>query len=178
MASGGIYGGPHFEEKREVPDTFHLLAEYEEGHSVVLSSSMANSQHIPGLIRGHEGTIIMVEHGQFEGRTENIILRPEVKRTRANRDSPYVTAPMFDGYKFGADEQKIAVDQFDAYTAHIKNFLASMRTREKPHLDVETGACAQVLISMAVESYRQGKVLYFDEKKWKVSDKPVKAIAS
>jgi len=28
---------------------------------------------------------------------------------------------------------------------------------------------------MAVESYRQGKVLYFDEKKWKVSDKPAKA---
>jgi hypothetical protein len=28
---------------------------------------------------------------------------------------------------------------------------------------------------MAVDSYRQGKVLYFDEKKWKVSDKPVKA---
>jgi len=26
-----------------------------------------------------------------------------------------------------------------------------------------------------VESYRQGKVLYFDEKRWKVSDKPVKA---
>jgi hypothetical protein len=26
-----------------------------------------------------------------------------------------------------------------------------------------------------VESYRQGKVLYFDEKKWKTSDKPVKA---
>jgi hypothetical protein len=32
-----------------------------------------------------------------------------------------------------------------------------------------------VLITMAVESYRQGKVLYFDEKRWKVSDKPVKA---
>ena len=28
---------------------------------------MANSQHIPGLIRGHEGTIIMVDHGRFEG---------------------------------------------------------------------------------------------------------------
>ena len=57
-----------FEYKREVPDTFHLMAEYAEGHSLVLSSSMANSQHIPGLIRGHEGTIIMVEHGKFEER--------------------------------------------------------------------------------------------------------------
>jgi hypothetical protein len=32
-----------------------------------------------------------------------------------------------------------------------------------------------VLISMSVASYRQGKVLYFDEKKWKMSDKPVSA---
>src|SRR5689334_24836819 len=40
VASGGIYGGPAFEEKREVPDTFHLMAEYAEGHSLVLSSSM------------------------------------------------------------------------------------------------------------------------------------------
>ena len=46
---------------REVPDTFHLMAEYPKGHSLVLSSSMANSHHIPGLIRGHEGTIIMVD---------------------------------------------------------------------------------------------------------------------
>ncbi len=175
MASGGIYGGEKFQFKREVPDTFHLLAEYEEGHSVVLSSSMANSQHIPGLIRGHEGTIIMVEHGQFEGRTENIILRPETKRSRPNREAPYVTNSLLPDYKFGTDEQKIAVDQYDSYTRHVQNFLACMRSRKKPTLDVETGACAQVLITMAVESYRQGKVLYFDEKKWKVSDKPVKA---
>ena len=60
MASGGRYA---FKDEREVPDTFHLVAEYEEGHSLVLSSSLANSQHIPGLIRGHEGTIIMVPDG-------------------------------------------------------------------------------------------------------------------
>ena len=50
-----------------------------------------------------------------------------------------------------------------------------MRTRQKPRLDVETAACAQVLISMAVQSYREGRTLYFDEKTWKVSDKPFKA---
>ena len=53
-----------FKDEREVPDTFHLMADFPQGHSLVLSSSMANSQHIPGLIRGHEGTIIMVDHGQ------------------------------------------------------------------------------------------------------------------
>ncbi|HWD98236.1 MAG TPA: Gfo/Idh/MocA family oxidoreductase, partial [Bryobacteraceae bacterium] len=48
VAGGGIY---EFHDEREVPDTFHLIGEYPKGHSIVLSSSMANSQHIPGLIR-------------------------------------------------------------------------------------------------------------------------------
>ena len=48
-------------------------------------------------------------------------------------------------------------------------------TREKPHLDVETGAKAQIVINLAVQSYRDGKVLYWDEKKWKAVDKPPKA---
>lgn len=170
-AGGGIYV---FKDTREVPDTFHLIADYAEGHSLVLSSSMANSQHIPGLIRGHEGTIIMVEHGQFEGSTPNIILRPQTLTVRRPDGTQYEKLINPD-YKFGTTETKIPVDQYDSLTAHMNNFLSCMRTRQKPHLDVETGACAQVVISMAVDSYRQGKVLYFDEKKWKVQDKPVKA---
>jgi len=50
-----------------------------------------------------------------------------------------------------------------------------MRTREKPHLAVETGAKAVVVINLAAQSYREGKTLYWDEKRWKASDKPVKA---
>jgi len=175
MASGGIYGGPKFEYKREVPDTFHLVGEYAEGHSLVLSSSMANSQHIPGLIRGHEGTIIMVEGGQFESVVDHITAKPEVSRRRISRDAAAEVKPMFEDYKFGTTDQVIPVDKTDTMATHINNFLDCMRSRQKPHLDVETAACAQVLITMAVDSYRQGKVLYFDEKRWKVSDKPVKA---
>ena len=172
-ASGGIYA---FNDGREVPDTFHLIAEYPEGHSLVLSSSMANSQHIPGLIRGHEGTIIMVEHGKFEEPTPNIILRPEIVRLPKDASDP--DAPRrgtFPGYKFGSEEIKIPVDQYDMMQAHVGNFLQCMRTRQKPHLDVETAAHAQVLISLAVDSYREGRVKYWDEQKWKGVDKPVKA---
>jgi predicted dehydrogenase len=167
MASGGKYV---FKDDREVPDTFHLLAEYPEGHSLVLSSSMANSQHIPGLIRGHEGTIIMVEHGEFERPTPDIIVRPEKIHTRGDKERH-----TFADYKFGSDEIRIPVEQKDMMQAHIGNFLGCMRTREKPHLDVETAAHAQVLINLAVESYREGRVKYWDEKAWKSVDKPVKA---
>jgi predicted dehydrogenase len=168
-ASGGIYVFKKRPENpdlpdREVPDTFMLVGEYAKGHAINLSASMANSHHIPGLIRGHEGTIIMVEHGQFEGSTPYISVLPE----REVIDEAYKT-------KFGSEDIKITVDQFDVMQAHVKDFLSCMRTRQKPRLDVETGARAQVLISMAVQSYKEGRTLYFDDKVWKVKDKPLKA---
>ena len=161
MAGGGIYV---FKDEREVPDTFHLVAEYARGHSVVLTSSMANGQHIPGLIRGHLGTIIMVEHGMFEEPTDHITLREEAKVV----DEAYIA-------KFGKDDCQISVGQEDSLDKHIRNFLHCVRTREKPTLDVETAACAQVLISMAVESYRQGRIMFFDEKSWKAGPTPPRA---
>ncbi|MEP6539713.1 MAG: Gfo/Idh/MocA family oxidoreductase, partial [Bryobacteraceae bacterium] len=161
MAGGGIY---QFKDGREVPDTFYLAGDYPKEHSIVLSSSMANSQHIPGLIRGHEASLIMVEHGRFEGHAEFITVRPEKKVISADYKS-----------KWGEDEIKIPVDDDNPMQKHVGNFLSCMRSRQKPTLDVETAAHAQVLISMGVQSYRQGKVLYFDEKTWKVLDKPVKA---
>jgi predicted dehydrogenase len=169
MASGGIYA---FKDEREVPDTFHLVAEYEEGHSLVLSSSLANSQHIPGLIRGHEGTITMVPDGRFEGATPDIILKPEIVRLPGAAKGQWEHGP-FPGYKFGKDEIRIPVDQYDMMQAHIGNFLSCMRTRQKPHLDVETAGHAQVLISLAVQSYREGKVKYWDEKNWRAVDSPI-----
>jgi predicted dehydrogenase len=161
MAGGGIYV---FKDTREVPDTFHLIGEYQQGHSVVLTSSMANSQHIPGLIRGHLGTIVMVDHGMFEEPTDHLTLKPEAEVV----DEAYIA-------KFGKEPKAIPVESVNDEMLHVGNFLECVRSRQKPRLDVETAARAQVLISMSVESYRQGRVLYFDEKTWKVTDKPPKA---
>jgi len=135
----------------------------------VLSSSMANSQHIPGLIRGHGASLIMVEHGRFEGFAPYITLRAEV-----DRRGRFIVPELEEKFK-GEKEIKIAVEERDTMAAHVGNFLESMRTRQKPTLDVETGARAQVLITMAVQSYREGRVLYFDEEKWKVVPKPPRA---
>lgn len=165
VAGGGIY---QFKDEREVPDTFHLIGDYPKGHSLVLSSSMANSQHIPGLIRGHAATIVMVEHGMFEGSTPYITIKPE-RKGRNFIDAEWPT-------KFGHDKEfQIEVEQKDLMAAHMGNFLDCMRSRQKPTLNVEIGARAQVLICLAVQSYRQGRTMYFDEAKWKASEKPVKA---
>jgi len=170
MATGGIYVFkklPDGKPDREVPDTFHLLAEYAKGHSLVLSSSMANDTHIPGMIRGHEGTIIMVEHGQFERNVPYITVKPQVRGSKAIGGEAYEK-------KFGLKDIQIPIDQRDMMDAHIDNFLSCMRTREKPHLDVETGARAVVVINLAAQSYREGKTMYWDAKNWKATDKPIK----
>ncbi|MCX6595342.1 MAG: Gfo/Idh/MocA family oxidoreductase [Acidobacteria bacterium] len=174
MSGGGIYSFSKLPEDptkpdREVPDTFHLIGEYAKGHSLVLSSSMANSQHIPGLIRGHGASLTMVEHGRFEGYSPFITLKAEKAR-----GGKYVV-PELEAKFEGKDEIKIPVADNPTMPTHVGNFLDCMRSRQKPTLDVDTAARAQVLITMAVQSYRQGKVLYFDEKTWKVSDKPTKA---
>ena len=161
-----------------MPDTFHLIAEYAKGHSLVLSSCDGEqSQHIPGLIRGHEGT---VEDGGATGSSSAwcryITVTPEVKYDVAKKADGHRSRPLLgSSYKFGTKPIEIAVDQKDMMMEHIGNFLHCMRTREKPHLDVETGARAVVVINLAGQSYREGKTMYWDEKHWKAVDKPVKA---
>lgn len=150
---------------REVPDTFHLIADYAKGFSVVLSSSMANSQHIPGLIRGHGASLIMVEHGRFEGYAPQITLKAE-----KTRQGKFIVPELEEKFQ-GKDEIKIDVEDKPTMPTHVGNFLDCMRSRQKPTLDVETAARAQVLITMAVQSYREGRMLFFDERTWKVVDK-------
>ncbi|MCY4187189.1 MAG: Gfo/Idh/MocA family oxidoreductase [Bryobacterales bacterium] len=157
-ASGGkfVFNAPG---DREVPDTMNLLADFAEGHTLVLSASMANSRHIPGLIRGHEGTIVMVEHGRFEGRTDYITVEAEA----IYRDA-FVK-------RYGTESVQIKVEDRGP-DAHMKNFLECMRTRAKPNLDADTAYRAQTTISMGVMALRQGKVLYFDPGREEVTETP------
>jgi predicted dehydrogenase len=150
MASGGIYV---FKDEREVPDTFMLTADYAQGHSVVLSSSMANETHIPGLIRGHEGTIMMVPNGRFEDKVDYITVTPQ-RIVKLKWEE-----------KYGATEVKLNCEPRED---HMQNFLRCVSTREKPVLDALTAYKAMVTIGMGVQSYREGRVLYFDERKQKV----------
>ena len=170
---GGFGGIWVFKDSREVPDTFQLVADYAAGHSLILSSSMANSHHIPGLIRGHAGTIIMVDHGMFESPVDHITVIPEKFRDHTTHDVTGLTPEYTQ--KFGLDPITIPIEEQNVMVTHVSNFLDCMRSRQKPHLDVETGARAQAVINLAVESYREGKVLYWDEKNWKASQKPVKS---
>ncbi|HEY7911892.1 MAG TPA: Gfo/Idh/MocA family oxidoreductase [Blastocatellia bacterium] len=154
VASGGIYV---FKDGREVPDTFMLTAEYPRGHTVVLSASMANDTHIPGLVRGHEGTIMIVPDGRFEGKVDFITVTPQ-----------RIYKQKFEE-KFGSAEVRI---NCEPRQSHMENWLQSIRTREKPVLDALTAYKAMVTIGMSVQSYRENRVLYFDEARQKVVSDP------
>ena len=54
----------------------------------------------------------------------------------------------------------------------MENFLRCVKTREKPVLDALTAYKAMVTIDMSVQSYREGKVLYFNERTQTISDRP------
>jgi predicted dehydrogenase len=152
--TGGIYV---FDDGREVPDTFMLTADYPKGHSLVLSSSMTNDTHIPGLIRGHEGTITMVPDGRFEGRVEYITVTPQPIAKQKFKE------------RYGTIEVKI---ESEPRETHMENFLRCVRLREKPVLDADTAYKAMVPIGMSVQSYREGRMLYWDATREKVVTEP------
>jgi predicted dehydrogenase len=165
MASGGQF----IHKDAEVPDTYHLMAVYPKGHSLVLISTQNNSTHIPASILGDLGTITVMDNGRFEGITDHITLRPETRKIQ--------TDDKYKAYreKFGTAEKVIPVGMQPNVPAHIQNFLDCVRSRSKPNLDVETAARPQVLVTMSVQSYREARPLYFDEKTWSVSPKPPKS---
>ena len=58
----------------------------------------------------------------------------------------------------------------------MENFLRCVRTRQKPVLDADTAYRAMVPIGMSVQSYREGRMLYWDAAREKVtSDAPPRA---
>jgi len=146
-ASGGIYAFPD----REVPDTFHMMAEYAQGFSVVLTGSMANSFGVPMTLRGREGTIVIDrQEGALQVVPERHIITNQYKS------------------RFGDSDILIPVEPTPE-DAHLMNWLESVRARRQPHLDVVAGAYAQVGIAMAVMAYRQRRMLTFNADTWTVA---------
>ena len=101
---------------------------------------------------------MMVPGGRFEAKVDYISVTPQ-----------WIVKPNWEA-KYGAGEIKINCEPRED---HMQNFLRCVRTREKPVLDALTAYKAMVTIGMSVQSYREGRVLYFDERKQKVvSDAP------
>jgi predicted dehydrogenase len=144
--SGGIY----VQKDREVPDTYATLIEYPDFY-IDISASMANAaanRFFPEAIYGHKGTLT-VERGK-------VVIYPERLRGRDEVVEPKV-------YELPAADME---------RAHTDDFFASMRSRNAPVLNAQLGYQIMVAIKLGVDSYREGKVKFFDPKTERDVKKP------
>lgn len=139
MAGGGIFVQ---HDDREVPDTFLVTLDFPDDYSILLTSSMANSQANPVIIRGHRATIRPTEGGI------TVTAEPQFKE-------------WFKG-KYGAEELFVPNEpRLD----HMSKFLECMRTRGEVHCTAETAYRAMAGVKMACDSYRQERFIFWDNEK-------------
>ena len=135
--SGGIWLQ---KDDREVPDTLFLNLDYPDDYSIIFTSSMCNETRNPLMIRGHKGTIYKNDDGSMRVVAEKQFL---------------------DWFKKEHGAEEIVVKPQDR-DDHFTNWFNCMRNRTEPHLPIETAYRALAGIWMGVESYKQDKVMFWD----------------
>ena len=131
-------GGGTFQYNREVPDQCNIIADYEDGPSIVMCNSLSN--HVPSntMIRGTDGLITWEELG---------------KGKSGIRIVPFAN---------GKEEIRIQWAGMGDTSKLWKNLLDCVKTREKPFSDIQTAVRVQAPLSMGVISHRESKVVLFD----------------
>ncbi len=140
--SGGLYVE---KDGRDIPDVFMMTADYPQEFSVFLVSTLTNDTQIPDRIYG--------KHGTMEIGGEPLL--------KFNGDFK----PEFQAKNDGKDEVKIPIKP---RADMVGNFLDVIRGNGQLNCNVELGTATMVAIKLAVESYRQRKVMNWDAKTEKV----------
>ncbi|VTS01879.1 Gfo/Idh/MocA family protein [Tuwongella immobilis] len=150
-------GGIYLEyDGRDVPDVATVVADYNEGCQVIISATMCNDTQLGEVIRGRLGTIKFMGGGDyvkgFEVFGQEISGGPAKPKTGFG--SPIFT---YNNPKAG-----------NATYALWADFLEHVRTRDRQTLSTpELGAAAFTTVAMGSQSYRTGKVLFWDSSKRK-----------
>src|SRR5262245_13937256 len=152
-------GGIYLEyDGRDVPDTATVVADYDEGCQVIISATMCNDTQLGEVIRGRLGTIKFTGGGDYmtgyEVYGQNIAGGP-AKPTQG----------------YGTPTETFKNDKSgNATYALWENFLNHVRMDDKEKRretwsTPELGAAAFATVNMGVQSYRNGKVYYWDKEK-------------
>ena len=157
VGAGGIYLEY---DGRDVPDTATVVADYNEGCQVIISATMCNDTQLGEIIRGHLATIKFQGGGDyikgFEVYGQDIAGGPAKPKEGVGK-------PI---HTYESDKKGNAT--YDLWA----NFLECVRARNRATLSTaELGAAAFSTVNMGVQSYRNGKVLFWDAEQ----RKPVEA---
>ena len=133
-ATGGKF--EFTESLAEIPDTFNVLADYPQGLTIQLVSSMANDVSIDHMIRGHKATLYFTSTG--------FRIQPEKAYEKEMQPITYE--------KRGAED----------VTLHHRNLQDAIRSNAPLNCDCMLGMYGVVVCEMAVESFRKRQYLKWD----------------
>jgi len=157
-------GGLYLEyDGRDVPDVATVVADYNEGCQLIISATMCNDTQLGEMIRGRLATVRFQGGGDYIKGFEVI-----------GQDIPGGPAKPKEGFSAPIHSYTSGKSGNATY-ALWENFLQCVRDRKRETLSTpELGAAAFTTVNMGVQSYRQGKVLFWD----KDERKPVEADSS
>ncbi len=149
-------GGIYLEyDGRDVPDVATVVADFKEGVQGLVTATMAcENTPIKQLIRGHFGSLVFGTGEAFDG-FDFIPERPQVTRNSKLAN------------------ERISTEQVkDTTYKHFKNWVDAMVANDPGmcNNDPLLGAAAITTVILGAQSYRQGKVYFFDDKTLTVSD--------
>jgi predicted dehydrogenase len=155
-----VGGGGIFLEydDRDVPDVGSLIADYHEGVQGIVSSTMvAEELKIEHIIRGHHGSLLFHKPCYLNGSKATFEFVPE--RPQVTLDSKP---------KRKTHEASVA---HDINSMHFLNFFDAVRSGKPNSVnnDPQLGAAAVMMVNLAVQSYREGKVFHVN-REGQVSD--------
>jgi len=158
-AGGGLY--LEYDD-RDVPDVTCIVADYDEGCQLMITATMISSYPIEEVIRGRLGTIKFVEGGyQVIGDDPNKGAGLPA-RLEKSVQGQFVECKFPEG--FNRDNWGNNYDTAALWT----NFLECVRAKKRDTLSTpELGAAAFTTVALGVQSYRTGKVLFWDKEQRK-----------
>mgnify|MGYP001320418816 FL=1 len=134
VATGGKFN--FTDSIAEIPDTFNVLADYPEGLTMQLISTMANDTPVQHLLRGHKATLEFTRTGWK--------ITPQRQYAKDVQPKEFT--------KKGAESTEL----------HHRNLHNAIRFGEALKCDAELGYHGVVVCSMAVDSFRKRQYLKWD----------------
>ena len=137
VATGGKF--EYKDSLAEIPDTFNVLADYPDGPTMQLVSSMGNDTPVDHMIRGHKATLFFTRTG--------FTIKPQEEYEKDMQPVTY--------------EKKGA----ESLTLHHRNLQAAIRENQPLNCDSTLGLYGVAICDMAVESFRKRQYLKWDREK-------------
>jgi predicted dehydrogenase len=151
VGAGGLY--LEYDE-RDVPDVATVVADYDQGCQVIISATMCNDIQLGEIIRGHTATI------KFGG-TGFLLAAQKIE----GKPAPPGSNTAEEGEKFDFEQPR------NDTRALWEHYLGCIRSDNPDTLcPAELGYAAIATVNMGVQSYREGKALFLDEKTGAVNE--------